>query len=70
LLTLPDNGLVVDDPHDAGSLGAAISRMLDPAYRRSASQSAREAAGRWTFEHHYRALLEVFAEVRAAKRAA
>ena len=53
-----------------GRSAAAISRMLDPAYRRSASQSARQAAGRWTFEHHYRALLDVFAEVRAAKRAA
>ena len=70
LLTVPDNGLVVDDPHDAAAWAAAIARMLDPAYRRSASQSAREAAGRWTFEHHYRALLAVFAEVRAAKRAA
>ena len=28
------------------------------------------AAARWTFEHHYRALLDVFREVRRAKRAA
>ena len=70
LLTVPDSGLVVDDPHDATALGAAITRMLDPVYRRSASQSAREAASRWTFEHHSRALLDVFAEVRAAKQAA
>jgi UDP-glucose:(heptosyl)LPS alpha-1,3-glucosyltransferase len=70
LLTVPDNGLVIDDPHDASALGGTIARMLNPGYRRAASQAAREAAGRWTFEHHYRALLSVFAEVRAAKRAA
>jgi UDP-glucose:(heptosyl)LPS alpha-1,3-glucosyltransferase len=70
LLTVPDNGLVVDDPHDSAALGGAIARMLDPGYRRAASAAAREAAGQWTFEHHYRALLAVFAEVRAAKRAA
>lgn len=70
LLTVPDNGLVVADPHDAKELGGAIQRMLDAGYRRTATQSAREAANRWTFEHHYRALLDVFGEVRAAKRAA
>jgi UDP-glucose:(heptosyl)LPS alpha-1,3-glucosyltransferase len=70
LLTVPDNGLVVSDPHDAAELGGAVERMLDPGYRRSAAQSARQAATAWTFEHHYRALLAVFAEVRAAKRAA
>jgi UDP-glucose:(heptosyl)LPS alpha-1,3-glucosyltransferase len=70
LYPAPDAGLVVADPHDSAGLAAALDRMLDPAYRRSASLSARQAAARWTFEHHYRALLDVFAEVRAAKRAA
>jgi UDP-glucose:(heptosyl)LPS alpha-1,3-glucosyltransferase len=70
LLTVPDNGLVVTDPHDEAELGGAIGRMLDPGYRRAAAQSARQAAAAWTFEHHYRALLGVFAEVRAANRAA
>jgi len=70
LLTVPDNGLVVNDPHDARELGGAIARMLDAGYRRTATQSARDAAGRWTFEQHYRALVDVFGEVRAAKRAA
>jgi UDP-glucose:(heptosyl)LPS alpha-1,3-glucosyltransferase len=70
LLTVPDTGLVVNDPHDAAELGGAIERMLNPDYRRSAAPAARQAATRWTFEAHYRALLDVFAEVRAAKRAA
>lgn len=70
LLTVPDTGAVVNDPHDTGELATAIERMLDPAYRRAAGPAARQAASRWTFEAHYRALLEVFGEVRAAKRAA
>lgn len=70
LLTVPENGLVVRDPHDARELGGAITRMLDVSYRRSASASARQAATKWTFEDHYRSLLAVFSEVREAKRAA
>jgi UDP-glucose:(heptosyl)LPS alpha-1,3-glucosyltransferase len=70
LYPTPDAGLVVADPHDARELAAALDRMLDPGYRRSAGQGARRAAAAWTFEHHYLALLAVFAEVRAAKRAA
>lgn len=65
LLDVPANGLVVDDPHDSAALGNAIVTMLDPEYRRRASDSAREAAARWTFEQHYQALLSVFAEVAA-----
>ena len=69
-LLTADTGVVVSDPHDARELAAAIEAMLDPGYRRSAAHAARAAAGQWTFEHHYRALLDVFAAVRAAKRAA
>ena len=60
----------LDDPHDAGELAAALTRMLDPAYRAAAQQAARQTGNRWTFESHYRAILDVFAEVRRAKRAA
>jgi UDP-glucose:(heptosyl)LPS alpha-1,3-glucosyltransferase len=70
LLTPPTNGLVVADPHDAAELGSAVRNMLDPAYRSAAAKAARAAAATWTFEHHYRALCDVFAEVRAVKRAA
>jgi UDP-glucose:(heptosyl)LPS alpha-1,3-glucosyltransferase len=70
LLSPPNDGLVIDDPHDAPALAAAMSRMLDSGYRSAASQAARQAAGRWTFEHHYRALVDVFREVRSNKRAA
>jgi UDP-glucose:(heptosyl)LPS alpha-1,3-glucosyltransferase len=70
LLSPPSDGLVIDDPHDAASLAAAITHMLDRGYLRDASAAARLASSRWTFEHHYQALLDVFGEVRRLKRAA
>ena len=66
----PADGLVIDDPHDAKALGAAMARMLDHGYRVSASQAARQSGNCWTFEHHYRAMLEVFGEMRRMKWAA
>jgi UDP-glucose:(heptosyl)LPS alpha-1,3-glucosyltransferase len=70
MLTPPTNGLVVADPHDAAELGSGIRNMLDATYRSAASRAARSAAANWTFEHHYRTLLDVFADVRSLKRAA
>jgi UDP-glucose:(heptosyl)LPS alpha-1,3-glucosyltransferase len=70
LLAPPADGLVIDNPHDADSLASAMSKMLDHGYRSAASQAARQTGNRWTFEHHYRALLDVFSEVRAIKQAA
>lgn len=70
LLTPPGDGLVIDDPHDTAALAAALNRMLDRCYLREAAAAARLTGTRWTFEHHYRALLDVFAEVRRTKLAA
>jgi UDP-glucose:(heptosyl)LPS alpha-1,3-glucosyltransferase len=70
LLTPPHDGLVVADPHDAPALAAALARAADRGFLREAAGAARAAAARWTFEHHYRALLNVFADARRAKRAA
>jgi UDP-glucose:(heptosyl)LPS alpha-1,3-glucosyltransferase len=70
LLSVPDNGLVVQNPHDRLELGRAIEMMLDSDYRRSAAQSARQAANRWTFETHYQSLLQVFQTTRQTRRAA
>jgi UDP-glucose:(heptosyl)LPS alpha-1,3-glucosyltransferase len=44
--------------------------MLDRGYLREAGASARQSAARWTFEHHYRALLAVFSEARKGRCAA
>ncbi len=70
LLSPPNDGLVIDDPHDAPALAGAMAKLLDRGYRMSASQAARQTGNRWTFEQHYRALLDVFGEVRQLKRAA
>jgi UDP-glucose:(heptosyl)LPS alpha-1,3-glucosyltransferase len=70
LLSPPADGLVIDDPHDAPTLAQAMSRMLDRGYLREASATARATGTKWTFEHHYRSLLDVWMEVRKVKQAA
>ncbi|MCI0705697.1 MAG: glycosyltransferase family 4 protein [Planctomycetia bacterium] len=69
LLSPPTDGLVID-PHNAPELAAAMMRFADRAYRAEASTAARQTGTKWTFEHHYQALLDVFREVRKTKRAA
>lgn len=70
LLNPPREGLVVGDPHDHRRLAWCITQMLDPARRSACAQAARRTAAHWTFEHHYRELLQIFAEAAARKRAA
>ena len=70
LLTPPSDGLVIEDPHDGIALASAMTRMFDRGYLREASAAARQTAGRWTFEDHYQAMIDVFGEVRRIKRAA
>ena len=70
LLSPPTDGAVIDDPHDAKALAAAMARFTDRTYRAEASSAARATGTKWTFEHHYQALLDVFGEVRKTKRAA
>lgn len=70
LLTPPNDGIVVSDPHDARELASAMYRFTDNGYRAEASAAARQTGNKWTFEHHYQALLDVFGEVRQTKRAA
>ena len=70
LLTPPNDGIVLDDPHDAPALASAMYRFTDRGYRAGASSAARQTGTKWTFEHHYQALLDVFGEVRRTKKAA
>lgn len=70
LLTPPNEGLVIDNPHDAPELAKALTQMTDGAYRQHASQAARLAANRWTFEDHYQSLLAIFQDASQMKRAA
>ncbi len=63
-------GFVIDDPHDHARLAWCLGQMLDPARRHACAQAARRTAGQWTFEQHYRQLLDVFTEAVRRKRAA
>ncbi len=70
LLSPPVDGIVIHDPHNAPALAKAMASMTDRGYLSQATAAARQTGNRWTFEQHYQALLEVFTEVRQAKRAA
>jgi UDP-glucose:(heptosyl)LPS alpha-1,3-glucosyltransferase len=60
LLDPPQAGLLIDDPHDHRRLAGCIEQFCDPARRADAAQAAREAADRWTFDHHYQRMMAVF----------
>jgi UDP-glucose:(heptosyl)LPS alpha-1,3-glucosyltransferase len=70
LLSPPQEGYVLGDPHDHAHLAWCLGQLLDPERRSACARAARHAAANWTFDHHYQRLLEVFAEAAAAKRAA
>lgn len=68
LITPGKEGYVIDDAHDHNQLAWCLAQMLDPARRAGCSYAAQQAASRWTFEHHYAALMDVFADVAASKK--
>jgi len=70
LMNPPRDGFVLTAPHDHRALANCMTQLLDPAKRSTCAQAARRAAAQWTFEHHYRQMLGVFAEVAARKEAA
>jgi UDP-glucose:(heptosyl)LPS alpha-1,3-glucosyltransferase len=70
LLSPPREGYVIANPHEHGRLAWAMTQLLDPGRRAACGQAARKAAAGWTFEQHYRQLLQVFAEAAERKRAA
>jgi UDP-glucose:(heptosyl)LPS alpha-1,3-glucosyltransferase len=70
LLKPPSEGYVIDDPHDHERLAWCLSQLLDGTRRYACSLAARRAAFQWTFEHHYRQLLNVFLEAVKRKKAA
>jgi UDP-glucose:(heptosyl)LPS alpha-1,3-glucosyltransferase len=70
LLSPLGEGFVIDDPHDHEHLAWCMTQLLDPVRRSACAQAARRTAAQWTFEVHYRQLLQVFAEAAARKRAA
>jgi UDP-glucose:(heptosyl)LPS alpha-1,3-glucosyltransferase len=70
LLHPPREGYVIEDPHDHEHLAWCMNQLRDSARRIHCAQAARRTAAQWTFEHHYRKLLEVFEEAAARKQAA
>ncbi len=70
MMTPPNEGLVVSDPHDHDQLAAALRHFLDPAIRHACGLAARRTAADWTFGQHYRQLLAVFEEAAHRKQAA
>ncbi len=70
LLSPPKDGFVVVNPHEHANLAAAMTQLLDPVRRAGCAQAARRTAATWTFEQHYRQLVQVFTEAAARKRAA
>jgi UDP-glucose:(heptosyl)LPS alpha-1,3-glucosyltransferase len=70
LLHPPGEGYVVNDPQDYGELAGCMAALLDPAVRAACAQAARRSAQDWTFEHHYRQILQVFAAARERRFAA
>ncbi|MEI7684802.1 MAG: glycosyltransferase family 4 protein [Planctomycetota bacterium] len=70
LLTPPQDGFVVDNPHDHEQLAWCMGKLLDPVRRHAATLTARKTGGQWTFEQHYQQLLAVFREAAARKSAA
>ena len=70
LMDPPHAGLVIDNPHDHRRLAWSMAQLLDPARRSACAKAARHAAAQWTFDHHYRKLLQVFEEAATSKRAA
>ncbi|MGE3808011.1 MAG: glycosyltransferase family 4 protein [Gemmataceae bacterium] len=69
-LTPPREGYVIDDPHDQNQLAWCMGQLLEPSRRSACAQAARRTAAQWTFDHHYRNILQVFTEAAARRRAA
>jgi UDP-glucose:(heptosyl)LPS alpha-1,3-glucosyltransferase len=63
-------GYVIDDPHDHAHLAWCLSQLLDPQRRASCASAARRTSSQWTFEHHYREMLNVFGEAASRRRQA
>ena len=70
LLTPPREGFVIDNPHEHQQIADCMIQLLDSSRRTACARAARQTAALWTFEHHYRQLLDVFAEAVERKRAA
>jgi UDP-glucose:(heptosyl)LPS alpha-1,3-glucosyltransferase len=63
-------GYVIDNPHQHEHLAWGIGQLLDPDRRKAFAAAARRTALQWTFDHHYRALVQVLERAAARRQAA
>lgn len=70
LLRPLQEGYVIDSPHEIDHLAWCLAQLLDPTRRTACAQAARQTAAAWTFEHHYKKLLQVLQGAAAMKQAA
>ena len=70
LLKPPDDGFVIDNPHDHARLAACMEQLLDSERRHACAKAARRRGREWTWEHHYRQFVQILTEAAARKQAA
>ena len=70
LLSPPQEGYVLDDPHDREQMAWSLGMLLDPVRRHACTVAARKTGTQWTFEQHYQQLLAAFRDAAARKKAA
>jgi UDP-glucose:(heptosyl)LPS alpha-1,3-glucosyltransferase len=70
LLHPPQEGYVVSDPHDHERLALCMIQLLDASRRAACARAARQTAAQWTFDQHYRQLLQAITDAAARRRAA
>ncbi len=63
-------GIVIQNPHDAMEVAHAIEKLGNTVNRIAYQQGALTAAAAWTFEDHYRALLQAIAQAHALRNRA
>lgn len=57
------DGLLVDEPRDAGALARQIGVLLNPAKRKEMGEKARVTAGKYSYAENYRRTMQVYDEV-------
>ena len=56
------DGVVLQDPKDVGAMSEAMERFLDPGVLKTASDAARQTAGKYTLENNHRKMIRILQE--------
>ena len=60
------HGFVLDDPNDIDALADAMRELLDPSVRARMSRACHELRPRLSYDHHLRALMDIYDRARTA----